>query len=113
MPRYLISFPSAAMNIPEEDLAAVGDAAHAVVREAKAAGVYVFSGGLNENVAPVLVAGDGSVKSGTYPQSTKLDGGFAIVDVPTREAAIEWAGKLAAACRCSQEVREFQFDPLS
>jgi hypothetical protein len=113
MPRYLISFPSAAMNIPEEDFAAVGDAAHAVVREAKAAGVYVFSGGVNEAVAPVLVAGDGTVKVGTYPQTEKLDGGFCVVDVPTREAAIEWAAKLAVACRCWQEVREFQFDPLS
>ena len=40
------------------------------------------------------------------------NGGVAIVDVPTREAALEWAAKFAAACRCAQEVRSFGFDPL-
>jgi hypothetical protein len=34
-------------------------------------------------------------------------GGFAVVDVPSREEALQWAGKIAVACRCAQEVREF------
>jgi len=76
------------------------------------AGVYIFSGGLNEDVEPVLVPSDGTVTDGTYPDSKELDGGFAIIDVPSREAALERATKVAVACRCSQEVREFQFDPL-
>ena len=39
MPRYLIAFDDGSMNpIPEEDWPAVGEAAHAVVREAKAPG---------------------------------------------------------------------------
>lgn len=46
MTKYLISFPGSAMDISEEDLAAVGEAARAVIREAKDAGVYVFGGGL-------------------------------------------------------------------
>jgi hypothetical protein len=33
-------------------------------------------------------------------------------DVPSREAALEWAAKIATACRCAQEVRGFMFDPL-
>jgi hypothetical protein len=41
MTKYLISFPGPAMDIPDEDIAAVGEAAHAVIREAKEAGVYV------------------------------------------------------------------------
>jgi hypothetical protein len=32
--------------------------------------------------------------------------------VPSRQAALEWAAKIAAACRCAQEVRPFMFDPL-
>lgn len=36
-----------------------------------------------------------------------------IIDVPTREEALAWAAKIAAACRCAQEVREIMFDPLS
>lgn len=111
MTRYLISFPSGAMrHIPAEELPAVGDAAHAVVREAIDAGVWVFGGGLSENVEPVMVAGDGTVTAGTYPQTKVLDGGFAVIDTPSREAALEWAAKLATACRCAQEIREFMPD---
>ena len=38
-------------------------------------------------------------------------GGFAVVDVPSRQEALEWAAKIAAACRCAQEVRELLPDP--
>ena len=108
MTRYLISFPSGAMDhILAEEFAAVGEAAHAVVQEAMDAGVLVFGGGLAENVDPVMVAGDGTVTAGTYPQTKEFNGGFTVLDVPSREAALEWASKFAAACRCAQEVREF------
>ena len=112
MTKYLILFPSGAMDIPEEEMPDVAKAAHAVIEEAKEAGVYVFTGGLEEDVEPVIVAGDGTVTVGTYPETEELCGGFTVVDVPTREAALEWAAKIAAACRCAQEVREFMFDPL-
>jgi hypothetical protein len=59
-----------------------------------------------------MVAGDRTVTVGTYPQTRELRGGVTVVDVPAREAALEWAAKIAAACRCAQEVREFMFDPL-
>ena len=75
------------------------------------AGVWVFGGGLADDVDPVMVSGDGSVTAGTYPQTTGLDGGFAVLDLPSREAALEWAAKIATACRCAQEVREFMPDP--
>ena len=113
MTRYLISFPSSAMNVPEEEGPDVARAAHAVIQEAKDAGVYLFSGGLDEDVQPVMVAGDGTVTNGTYPENKELNGGVTVVDVPSREAALEWAAKLAAACRCAQEVREFHYDPLA
>ena len=51
------------------------------------------------------------VTDGPYPQTRELSGGFTLVDVPTREAALAWAAKIAAACRCAQEVREFGPDP--
>ncbi len=113
MAKYLVSFPSDAMAVPEEGLQAVSDAAHAVVQEAKDAGVWVFGGGIDESVPPVLVAGDGAVTQGTYPQTRQLDGGFAVLEVPSREAALEWAAKFATACRCAQEVRAFAYDPAS
>jgi hypothetical protein len=112
MTRYLISFPSSAMDhIPHDEMPAVGEAAHAVAREAINEGVWVFGGGLSEEVKPVLVASDGTITAGTYPQSKEVDGGFTVLDVPTREAALYWAAKIAAACRCAQELREFMPDP--
>lgn len=113
MAKYLISFPSGAMVVPEEELPAVADAAHAVVDEARAAGVWVFGGGIDERVPPVMVAADGTVTPGTYPQTRQIEGGYAVLEVPTREAALEWAAKLAAACRCAQEVRVFGEDAAS
>jgi hypothetical protein len=110
---YLISFPSGAMDhIPAEELPAVGEAAHAVVQEAMDAGVLVFGGGLAENVDPVMVAGDGTIAAGTYPQTKEFNGGFTVLDVTSREAALEWAAKIAAACRCAQEIREFGPDSV-
>ncbi|MFC7407007.1 YciI family protein [Georgenia alba] len=113
MVKYLISFPSAAMVVPEADLDAVAEAAHAVIREAKAAGVYVFGGGIDEDVDAVLVSGDGTVSEETYRRTRELDGGFSVLDLPSREAALEWAARIAAACRCPQELRKFQDDPES
>ncbi|CAN5381276.1 hypothetical protein BH09CHL1_BH09CHL1_27530 [soil metagenome] len=113
MTKYLISFPGEEMVVPEEDFAAVGDAARAVIEAAKVAGVYVFGGGINEGVDAVLVAGDRTVIEGTYPGHKFPNGGYTILELPTREAAIEWAAKIAVACRCSQELREFQYDPAS
>jgi hypothetical protein len=113
MTRYLISFPSGAMDhIPEEEGPEVTRAAHAVIQDAKDAGVYIFAGGLDEEVEPFMVASDGSVTAGTYPETKELWGGVTVVDVPTREAALAVAARIAAACRCAQEVREFMFDPL-
>lgn len=113
MTKYLISFPGSAMDVPSEDMAAVGEAARAVIREARQAGVYVYAGGINAAVAPLMVAAGGAVTNETYPQTKEFDGGFCVLELATREAAIEWAAKIATACRCSQELREFGYDPES
>lgn len=108
MPRYLISFDAHAMDhIPGEEIPAVAEAAHRVAEEAMNAGVWVFGGGLESEKASV-VATDGTVTDGSYPEAI---GGFWVVDVPVREEALEWAAKTAIACRCAQEVREFMPDP--
>jgi len=113
MAKYLISFPSAAMVVPDGEMEAVGRAAHAVIDEAKAAGVYVFGGGIDESVPPVLVSADATVAMGGYPWAPKFDGGFAVLELPSRDEAIAWAARIAKACRCSQELRVFGFDPQS
>lgn len=114
MNHYLISFPSSAMDhIPAAEMPAVSDAAHAVIREAKAAGVYVFGGGLDEAVAPVRVTADGQRLPGSYAETSRLNGGFCVLKLGTREDAEHWAARIAAGCRCAQELRVFMFDPES
>jgi hypothetical protein len=111
MTRYLISFDAGAMDhIPQQEMPDVGKAAHAVVQEAVNAGVWVFGGGLESQRASVAAA-DGTVTDGPYPEAKAVIGGFALVDVPSREEALSWAAKIAVSCRCAQEVRELMPDP--
>ncbi|QTX06175.1 transcription initiation protein [Agromyces archimandritae] len=98
------------MDVTAEELPAVEASSHAVVREAKAAGVWVFGGGIDESVPPVTVAGDGTVAD---TAATGLDGGFTVLEVPDRAAALDWAAKFAVGCHCPQELRVFGFDPES
>src|SRR4029077_4862225 len=111
--QYLISFPSAAMVVPDSELEAVGRDAKAVIEEADSAGVSVFAGGIDEDVPPVLVSADGAVAKGGYPWAPTLDGGFTVLGLPSRDEAIAWAARIAKACRCDQELRVFGFDPQS
>jgi hypothetical protein len=112
MTRYLISFDDGSMTFPEEDFPAVAEASHAVVREAKAAGVWIFGGGILNQQASI-VATDGSVSDGPYPETKAVIGGFSIIEVPSRDEALTWAAKIASSCRCAQEVREIMDDPES
>jgi hypothetical protein len=107
MPKYLISFDDGAMTFPEEELPDVARAAHAVEAEATAAGVWVFGGGLKNHAEASIVSTDGTVSDGPHSESKQYLGGFAVVDVPSRDDALQWAAKIAVACRCAQEVREF------
>ena len=113
MTKYVISFPGEAMQLDESDFAAAGRDSRAVIQEMKDAGVYVFAGGLNEEVETVRVSADGSVTPGAYPQFSDFNGGYTIAEIATREEALMWAAKIAAACRCDQEVREFMYAPES
>ncbi len=88
--------------------------AMAVVNEMKAAGVYVFAGGLEED-GPVYSAdptGDEVVVTdGPYVETKEFLGGFAIVDVPDDETATMWAARIAEGCGWPHEVRKFGSQP--
>ena len=113
MPRYLISFDDGSMNhIPDEDWPKVGEDSRAVVREAKAASVWIFGGGVLRQQA-AHVATDGTISDGPLPENKAVIGGFSIIEVSSRGDALQWAAKMAQACRCSQEVREIMLDPES
>jgi hypothetical protein len=109
--RYLISFDDGAMaHIPDDDWPAVGEAAHAVVREARQAGVWIHGGGLLRQQASI-VGTDGAIVDGPFPETKAVIGGFSIIQVASRAEALEWAAKIAVACRCAQEVRVLMDDP--
>jgi hypothetical protein len=110
MTKYVISFPSGVMDVADDEWEQVSEESRAVIREIKAAGAYIFGGGIDEDVEPVSVGRDGTVGGPVYPD---FDGGYTIIDVATRDEALHWAHRIAVACRCPQEVRQFQYDPES
>ncbi|GIF47813.1 hypothetical protein DFJ67_6705 [Asanoa ferruginea] len=113
MTRYLISFNDGAMDhIPAEDMPDVGKASHEVVREAISAGVWVFGIGVERQQASI-VGTDGMITDGPFPETKEVIGGFSVIDVASREEALEWAAKIAVSCRCAQEVRVIMPDPES
>ncbi len=113
MPRYLISFDDGSMDhIPEGDWTEVGEASHAVVREAKAAGVWIFGCGLLRQQATIVDA-DGKFILGPFPETKAVVGGFSIIEATSRDEALAWAARIAKGCRCAQEVREIIFDAES
>lgn len=113
MPRYLISFDDGSMDhIPEADLPAVGESARTVVRDAKSKGIWIFGAGVQRQQSSI-VATNGTITNGPVPETKAVIGGFSIIEVSSHEEAIAWAARLAAACRCPQEVREIGFDPES
>ena len=85
----------------------MSEAAHAAVQEAMEAGVFVFAGGVHDGVS--VITTDGTIIEG--PGDKAYISGLTIVDVPSHEEAVEWAAKIAAACRCAQELREIMADP--
>ena len=113
MTQYLISFEDDAMTFPVEELPDVAAAAHGVTQEAKDVGVWVFGGGLTSYEEASTVTTDGTIAEASNRERKSHLGGFAVVDVPSREEALKWAAKFAVACRCVQEVREFVFDPVA
>lgn len=109
MSRYIISFNDGDMNFPEEDFPAVLQAVGKLRREAKAAGAWIFGGGFPD-YSPRVVAIDGSIKDGPLQESPVRLGGFSVIEVATEDEALQWARKIAVACRCAQEVRKFGDD---
>jgi hypothetical protein len=92
------------------DLDRISHDVGAVADEAKAAGAWVFSGGLAPaSSATVVRAENGGVlmTDGPYAEGKEHIGGFTIVAAEDLDAALVWAGKYAAATTLPIEVRPF------
>jgi hypothetical protein len=116
MTEYLIYFNQQWVgDHTEEWFRGRGPLAMAVVNEIKAAGAFVYAGGLVEEVEEAFSAdatsGTLTFTDGPYVETKEYLGGLTIVDVADEDEARVWAGKIAEACGWPQEVRRFKAIP--
>ena len=113
MAEYLILFNEEWVpDLTEEDLREASQRVTALRAEMTAAGVLIFTGGLDDG-APVfsvdVSSGPPLVTDGPFAETKEQLGGFAVIDVTDEEAARSWAEKIAVACGWPQEVRRFRY----
>ncbi|HJU01448.1 MAG TPA: YciI family protein [Actinomycetes bacterium] len=115
MTRYLLSVIQPDGPVPEpEVLERIRADLEALNDELRAAGAWVFAGGLHPpSTATVVRARDGRVlmTDGPYAEGKEHVGGFTVVDAPDLDAALAWAARLAGIITLPIEVRPFQGDP--
>ena len=116
MTEYLVYFNQQWVgDHSEEWFESRGPTSMAVVDEMKAAGVYVFAGGLEEDPGDAFSAdptsGTMTLTDGPYVETKEFLGGFAVIDVPTEEEARTWASRIAEGCGWPHEVRRFKRQP--
>jgi hypothetical protein len=112
MTEYLIAFNDE--WVPDHTVEQLQEKARAVrslMAEMRAAGVLIFTGGLDD-AAPVFsvdaASGTPVITDGPFAETKEVLGGFAVVDVADEGAARHWAGRIAVACGWPQEVRRFR-----
>jgi hypothetical protein len=119
MKQYVLSIYQPDAPPPPEVSARMDDImaeVNALVEEARAAGAWVFNGGLHSPSTATVVRlnhGDVLMTDGPYTEGKEHIGGFLIVKAPDLDAALAWARKLAGvlsngADSLPIEVRPFQ-----
>ncbi len=115
MPQYLLYFNQQWVgDHSEEWFRGRVEPSMAALEEMKAAGVYVFAGGLEEGAPAYAVDPTGAdtlVTDGPFVETKEFLGGFTVVDVPDDETAKHWAARIAAGCGWPHEVRRFGSPP--
>ena len=99
---------------PEAEIQQVYKRVDALNEEIKAAGAWVFAGGLHPpSLTTVVRAQSGQVitTDGPFAETKEQLGGFWVIQAPDLDAALEWAAKGSAACGGPVEVRPFQDEP--
>jgi hypothetical protein len=116
MTQYLLSVHQVDGAAPpaEEEREAIFAAVDAFNGEVKAAGAWVFAGGLEPPDTATVVRPEGAetvITDGPFAESKEQIGGFWVIDAPDLDAALAWAKKGARACANPVEVRPFQAMP--
>ena len=112
MKQYLLSVyqPDGPQPAPEV-LGPIMEKVRRVREEMKAAGAWVFAGGLHDPSSATVVRvqnGDTLTVDGPFAEGKEHIGGFSIVRAADLDAALEWGRKLAAATTLPIEVRPFR-----
>ena len=110
MPQYMLIMrgtdeTNAAMMANVEELMA---ATRLFIEETVKAGVYVAAEGLDDAAQGVVVHfGDEApvVTDGPYGETKELFGGFFLLDVASKQEAVEWAKRVPAARGSKIEIR--------
>ncbi|MHA3704750.1 YciI family protein [Jatrophihabitans sp. YIM 134969] len=89
-------------------LTAAEERLHALNEDLRAAGAWVFTGGLEPPAAALTARPDGVVTDGPYVESKEHRGGIWVISAPDRDAAVSWARRAAEATGLPVEVRAFQ-----
>lgn len=101
MKQYLLSiYQPDGPTPPPELLGQVMRDVNALIEETKAAGAWVFNGGLHPPSSATVVRfqrGEALITDGPYAESKEHVGGFMVVKAPDLDAALGWARKLARA----------------
>ena len=112
MKQYLLSVYQPDGPLPQpEALERISGDLDALNAELKAAGAWVFAGGLfPPGTATVVRLEDGDVLTtdGPFAEGKEHLGGFTIVKAPDLDAALGWGRKLTRATTLPVEVRPFQ-----
>ncbi len=108
MTRYLLSvYQPYGDGPPPEDLDEIMREVAALTEEMRAAGAWVFAGGLHPPQTATVVR-DELVTDGPFIEAKEHLGGFTVVDAPDLDAALEWARRLSRVTTLPIEVRPFQ-----
>jgi len=111
MKQYLLSvYQPDGPPPPDVDMEKVMRDIDELHEELKAAGAWVFDGGLHPaSTATVVRVKDDEVliTDGPYAEGKEHIGGFTIIRAPDLDAALEWGRKAARATTLPVEVRPF------
>ena len=97
--------------MPREQMQRAFKQVDAFNEELKAAGAWVFAGGLHPSSTATVVrtdAGKVVTTDGPYLETKEQLGGFWIIEAADLDAALAWAAKGSEACMSPVEVRPFQ-----
>jgi hypothetical protein len=120
MTQYLLSLPHDTAESPTmeamdpAELDAVFAAVDAFNNGLKAAGAWVFAGGLHPPATATTIdnTGDDAIMTdGPFAESKEYLGGFWVIEAPDHDAALRWGKEASKALQSHIEVRAFQDRP--